>query len=107
MSLKRRQPLRRSPMPRRARSLRRRLPKDYPVWRKARAAQIEREPYCAVCGKPGVVHHYGRDHGMGRRDHKRLATLCNDHHTGDNGVHPLGRETFRERFGDVFGEDEA
>lgn len=82
--------------------------KHDPEWIAARDAALAAQPYCSVCGSThGIVpHHYGRRQGIARKDHSKLAVLCFTHHTGSEGVHPLGRKTFRARFGDVFGEDE-
>jgi len=46
---------------------------------------------------------------MGFRDNspENLAVLCFNHHTGADGVHTLGRKTFRAQFGDVFKQGET
>ena len=77
-------------------------------WRRLRQKTLADHPYCQVCGGTHglVVHHYGRRQGIARKDHSRLAVLCFTHHTGEEGVHPLGRKTFRARFGDIFNEGE-
>jgi hypothetical protein len=60
---------------------------------------------CCICGKPGPSHpHHVLTKGSGRKDRlpdgsSNLAPLCFNHHTGDEGVHTLGPETFARRFG--------
>lgn len=59
---------------------------------------------CCVCGKPGPSHAHHVSGGTLRRDYLpdgtgNVTPLCFDHHTGSAGVHTLGPETFRARFG--------
>ena len=51
-------------------------------WRRVRAAQLARQPHCAICGAPG--HHV--DHVVplsrgGNNDEGNLQTLCHRHHS--------------------------
>lgn len=48
---------------------------------------------CLICGAPANVHHimHAPDK-VKRRDHRRVAPLCREHHQGDTGVHGLGSE---------------
>jgi hypothetical protein len=58
---------------------------------------------CCVCGvRPVDPHHVSG--GTLRRDYLpdgtgNVVPLCRKHHTGDEGVHTLGRETFAATFG--------
>ena len=79
--------------------------------RKATAAQkrhLERVAAlgCAVCkwcmgidGTPAQVHHVRLHHGWGRSGHEATIPLCPEHHTGNTGVHSMGREEFKDMYG--------
>lgn len=60
---------------------------------------------CIVCelmgfrGTPAQVHHVRVDVGWGRDGHFNTIPLCPAHHTGSEGVHGMGREQFKERYG--------
>lgn len=64
---------------------------------------------CAVCGKPGEVHHWdsigmGRDRRYADDSDSRKICLCREHH---NEAHQIGRESFQEKYhvyGVVWGE---
>lgn len=68
--------------------------------------RVRRMP-CCVCGKPGPSHAHHVTGGTLRRDYlpdgtPNVVPLCagpDGHHTGNQGVHTLGPETFRARFG--------
>lgn len=83
-------------------SLRRKLPRRAKQWQKARALQIAFYPSCAVpfCRKAVEVVHHVSNKGMGYRDHspENLQSLCFTHHTGELGVHSLGKKTWMRRF---------
>lgn len=54
---------------------------------------------CVVCGaRPVDVHHAGTGMG-GRRDHMQILPLCQEHHTGENGIHKVGRPIWRLAYG--------
>ena len=73
------------------------------AWIAARDKQLADEPYCRVCGSTyGLVAHHYDNRGMGYRDHSRLVSLCYTHHTGAEGVHTLGKQTFNRMFGSPF-----
>jgi len=74
-------------------------------WIAARNQQLADEPYCLICGSTyGIVVHHIETHGLGVKNNaaSNLATLCFNHHTGCEGVHPLGRDTFNRMFGNPF-----
>jgi 5-methylcytosine-specific restriction endonuclease McrA len=52
------------------------------AWRSARAAQLRREPNCAVCGAKATVadHVRPRAEGGADLDPSNLQSLCADHH---------------------------
>lgn len=58
---------------------------------------------CALCRHlgygetPAHIHHIRRL-GM-KRDNADVIPLCPEHHTGNNGVHGLGRKEFTKRYG--------
>ena len=57
---------------------------------------------CCVCGNTDgtVIYHHVEAGGMGSKCSDRLTVpLCHNHHTGDEGVHTLGKKTFAARFG--------
>jgi hypothetical protein len=60
---------------------------------------------CLICGGPANVHHLMHcPDKVKRRDHRRVAPLCRDHHQGDYGVH--GKHCGSERaFLGVWGVD--
>jgi len=57
---------------------------------------------CCVCGAMDgtVIYHHVEAGGVGTKcsDYMTIP-LCADHHTGDNGIHPLGRKTWAAKFG--------
>lgn len=53
---------------------------------------------CCICRDPRTVPHHAKTKGSGGGDDETVP-LCHKHHTGDEGVHGLGRETFEKRFG--------
>lgn len=54
---------------------------------------------CIVCGSHMVeIHHTGTGAG-GRKNHDKVLPLCVWHHRGGEGLHHIGRKTWRERFG--------
>lgn len=52
---------------------------------------------CWVCGRPAQIHHE-REYGS-RRDHRFIAALCAEHHTGPKGRHGLGHDGFEREYG--------
>lgn len=54
--------------------------------------------HCAVCDNPIVCVHHIRESGE-PRNHFKTIPLCYDHHQGENGIHYLGKDEFRKRFG--------
>ena len=58
---------------------------------------------CIVCetvlgyeGSPAVIHHIRR---AGKRSTSPIIPLCVRHHTGEDGIHFLGRRAFEAKFG--------
>jgi len=58
---------------------------------------------CIVCdtvlgyeGSPAVIHHIRR---AGVRASSPIIPLCVRHHTGEDGIHTLGRRHFERKFG--------
>lgn len=51
-----------------------------------------------MCRRATEVIHHRENRGTGYRDHGALMALCHYHHTGANGVHALGKLTWRARF---------
>lgn len=79
---------------------------------KRKAAKAERQHLariarmgCIVCelmgfyGTPAHAHHVRVDVGWGRDGHFNTIPLCPPHHTGKEGVHSMGREQFKARYG--------
>lgn len=100
--LDRGKPLKRVAFTLRRKPMRARAKPESDLWRKNRATILERFPRCEVPGctrRSSVVHHL-RNGGKGYRDHSlgNLVALCAKHHTGEEGVHVLGRETWARRF---------
>lgn len=60
---------------------------------------------CIVCETMGFythpvqVHHVRLNHGWGRSGHTATIPLCWEHHVGATGVHSMGREQFKEKYG--------
>lgn len=58
---------------------------------------------CELClDAPGTlaqVHHVRVNHGWGRSGHMNTIPLCMEHHTGNTGIHLLGRELFASLYG--------
>lgn len=55
---------------------------------------------CLICQQPAQVHHIRDGAGMGQRSgHDETVPLCERHHTGAEGFHTLGPQTFAGRFG--------
>ena len=50
-------------------------------------------------GTPAQVHHVRTKHGWGRSSHFDTIPLCERHHTGQTGVHTLGRDEFAAHHG--------
>ena len=57
---------------------------------------------CMVCNNPVVCVHHIRESGE-PRDHYKTIPLCYDHHQGEYGLHHLGKDEFRKRFGHELG----
>ena len=60
---------------------------------------------CIVCshaygnyGTPAEVHHARARHGWGRTSHLMTIPLCPEHHTGQTGIHGLGRKAFERTY---------
>ena len=54
---------------------------------------------CVVCQQPAQVHHL-TGAGMGlRAAHSEIIPLCMNHHTGNEGIHTIGKRTWQERYG--------
>ena len=58
---------------------------------------------CILCSttlgyedSPAVIHHIRR---AGKRTTSPIIPLCVRHHTGEHGVHTLGRKAFERKFG--------
>lgn len=83
-------------------AMKRRPPKDRKAAEAFRIAVLNRDLFCRVpeCPKPAEVAHHIRGGGMGHRDHSLSngLGLCFNHHTGDEGVHTFGRETWALKF---------
>jgi len=78
-------------------------------WIRARDAQLADEPYCLICGSTyGLVVHHIETCGMGIKDNspENLVSLCFHHHTGAEGVHTLGKQTFNRMFNSPFEREE-
>ena len=61
----------------------------------------EIDSYGTRCGMEAQVHHVLKNKGMGRKnDHEMTFGLCAYHHTGDMGIHQIGRKTWQAKFGD-------
>jgi hypothetical protein len=57
---------------------------------------------CAVCRKPAQIHHLIglRYRGIGQRAHwTNTIALCEEHHTGEYGIHTIGQKTWEKQFG--------
>ena len=58
---------------------------------------------CELCfdapGMPSQVHHVRVGHGWGRSGHMNTIPLGREHHTGNGGIHILGRESFASLYG--------
>ena len=62
---------------------------------------------CCVCGQPAQIHHaragsmrYVESAGTGLRTGDDCAIpLCLNHHTGSEGIHTIGVQTFEARYG--------
>lgn len=62
---------------------------------------------CCICGQPAQIHHakggsmrYVESAGVGLRTGDDCAIpLCMRHHTGAEGIHTLGVQTWEARFG--------
>lgn len=54
---------------------------------------------CIICFDPAVAHHK-TGAGMAKKasDYDTMP-LCNDHHTGKNGIHTMGVETWEAKYG--------
>lgn len=74
------------------------------------ATKAERKHYqilanlgCSLCRHlgygetPAHIHHIRRMGGQ--RDNAPVIPLCPEHHTGNSGVHGMGRKAFTERYG--------
>jgi hypothetical protein len=58
---------------------------------------------CIICDQPAQVHHIRKPGlvGAGQRASDWLVLpLCMEHHTGDAGIHGLGRRCFEDIYGD-------
>ena len=56
---------------------------------------------CMVCGAWAAEIHHLFTGGGGRKDHDKVAPLCNRHHNGDEhkeGLHQISRRVFAKRF---------
>ncbi len=58
---------------------------------------------CSAClgihGTPAEVHHVRVAHGWGRTSHFATIPVCREHHTGDTGIHSMGRDEFTAMYG--------
>lgn len=61
---------------------------------------------CAICRRmygvntPPHLHHQRTGTGAGRRaSDLDVCPLCPEHHTGNTGIHGLGRKAFERRYG--------
>lgn len=57
---------------------------------------------CMICRRPAQIHHLiGKDYrGMGQKaGDEYTIPLCMDHHTGENGIHQIGKVTWERRYG--------
>jgi len=57
---------------------------------------------CILCiylgygeGSPAVIHHIRRG---GKRSNAPVIPLCPEHHTGNSGIHGLGRKAFEKHY---------
>lgn len=57
---------------------------------------------CILCihlgygeGSPAVIHHIRR---AGKRSNAPVIPLCPEHHTGNSGIHGLGRKAFEKTY---------
>ena len=53
---------------------------------------------CIICGDEAQIHHCGTGAG-GRKNHDKVLPLCVFHHVGKQGIHTIGRKTWREKYG--------
>ena len=80
--------------------MKRRPPKDADAAKAFRISVLNRDLWCRACGKqPATEAHHLRNM-MGKRDHSHSngLGLCEKHHTGAEGVHVIGKETWAQRF---------
>lgn len=58
-----------------------------------------RERGCSVCGLFYAEVHHAFTGGGRRRNHDFVFGLCNFHHTGEQGIHKIGRKLWQETYG--------
>ena len=54
---------------------------------------------CEICNLPGQRHHWMHKGNGGDDSDINIIYLCCGHHTGPQGIHTIGRETFSRRHG--------
>jgi len=57
---------------------------------------------CVICGQPPQIHHLIglKYRGLGQKaDDQYTIPLCHNHHTGQNGIHQLGKGLWERTFG--------
>lgn len=69
----------------------------------ATAAQRKRWEFvrsvgCMVCFRTAEIHHCFTGKG-GRKDHDKVIPLCTMHHTGQHGIHRIGRKAWQATYG--------
>ncbi len=69
------------------------------------ATKVQRERWerlralgCIICGAQAQIHHCGTGMG-GRKNHDLVIPLCVNHHVGKQGIHTIGRKTWRDIYG--------
>ena len=57
---------------------------------------------CVICKQPAQIHHLigVKYRGMGQKaDNEFTIPLCLNHHTGAEGIHQIGKQTWQAQFG--------
>lgn len=55
---------------------------------------------CMICGAEPQIHHVLKQKGMGRKNGNDMTySLCFKHHTGNEGIHTIGRKTWEAKYG--------
>lgn len=53
---------------------------------------------CVICGSMPCCIHHVRLFGA-KRDHSKVIGLCHYHHQGAEGIHYLGKKSWRRKYG--------